>query len=163
MTPPPGSVNARLEAAQGYLGLGLPMDAWNELEAIPAAKRAQPRVLCVTLMVARALKQWEMVVEVARHLAKLEPDNVLHVVHLAEVERHVRGPEAAFAVLEWAIDTHPDYAPLRFNLAVELARAGRPTDARRVLRVAFELDPKLRAPALDHPELGPVIDCEDMA
>jgi Flp pilus assembly protein TadD len=162
MTPPPGSVNARLQAAQGYLGLGMAMDAWDELENIDAKHRANPRVLKVRLEVARALAAWEIVVEVARHLAKLEPDNALHVVNLAEAERHVHGPEAAFAVLEWAIDTRPDHAPLRFNLAVELARAGRPADARRVLRVAFKLDPKLRAPALDHPELAAVIDCEDV-
>lgn len=159
---PPGSINARLEAAQGFLGLGMATDAWHELEAIPAAKRAHPRVLRMRVEVARALGQWEMVAELARHLADKEPDNILHVSHLAEATRHLRGPDAAVAVLESAVIADPDDAFLRFNMGVELARAGRAADARRVLAVAFELDPKLRAPALDHPELAAVIDCEDV-
>jgi hypothetical protein len=60
------AVNARLQAAQGFLGLSMAMDAWNELEEIPAAKRAHPRVLKVRLEVARALGKWEMVAELAR-------------------------------------------------------------------------------------------------
>jgi tetratricopeptide (TPR) repeat protein len=162
MQPSPGSVNARLEAAQGFLGLGLPMDAWDELEAIPAAKRGHARVLKVRLEVARALGKWEMVAELARHLATVDAGDVLHLVNLAEAERHLRGPQAALVVLEQATGLHPEFAALHFSLAVELARVGRPVDARQALRAAFELDPQLRAPALDHPELARVIDCEDI-
>jgi hypothetical protein len=36
------------------------------------------------------------------------------------------------------------------SLAVELIKGGQVEDAKRVLRVAFELDPDLRLAALDH-------------
>ena len=58
----------RLNAAVGYLNLGMPQDAWNELEDIAAKDRARPEVLKVSVEVCRALKQWEMMAEVSNHL-----------------------------------------------------------------------------------------------
>lgn len=39
------SLSKRLEAAHGYLGLGMPLDAWNELEEIDPTLRATRDVL----------------------------------------------------------------------------------------------------------------------
>lgn len=46
------SPNRRLNAALGYLGLGMAQDAWNELEEIDA--RARPEVLKVRVEVCRS-------------------------------------------------------------------------------------------------------------
>lgn len=62
----------------------------------------------------------------------------------------------AAAVYEFAIDRFPDFAPLRVSLAVELVKARKVDDARRVLKTAFELDPDLRLVALDHPGLNEI-------
>jgi hypothetical protein len=56
-------------------------------------------------------------------------------------------------VYEFAVDRWPDFALLRVSLAVELIKCGQVDDAKRVLKVAFELDPDLRLMALDHPGL----------
>ena len=60
------------------------------------------------------------------------------------------GPAAAAAVYEFAIEQLPDFALLRVSLAVELVRAGQIEDARRVVKIACELDPDLRLVVLDH-------------
>jgi hypothetical protein len=142
-----------LNAAAGYLQLGDAMDAWHQLEMIAPLNRAQTEVLSVRLAVCRALKDWALSEDIARLLIAREPHNVMHVVALAEIMGRREGPVAAAAVYEFAIDRFPDFALLRVSLAVELIKAGQVEDAKRVLRMAFELDPDLRLVALDHPGL----------
>ena len=129
------------------------MDAWHELEMITPLNRAKTEVLTVRLAACRALKMWELAEEVARTLIRREPQNVMHVVALAEVMGKREGPAAAAAVYEFAVERFPDFAPLRVSLAVELVKAGQIEDAKRVVRVACELDPDLRLVVLDHPGL----------
>jgi predicted Zn-dependent protease len=129
------------------------MDAWHELEMIAPLNRAKTEVLTVRLAVCRALKDWELAEDITRTLIKREPENVMHVVALAEVMSHREGPVAAAAVYEFAVDRFPDLALLRVSLAVEFVKAGQIDEAKRVLKTAFELDPDLRMVALDHPGL----------
>jgi len=142
-----------LNTAAGFLRIGEPLDAWNELEMITPLNRAKTEVLVVRLAVCRALKDWEQAEEIARTLIKREPHNVMHVVALAEVMGRREGPVAAAAVYEFAIDRFPDFAPLRISLAVELVKAGQIEDAKQVVKKACELDPDLRLVVLDHPGL----------
>ena len=65
-----------LEAAKGYLGLGMPMDAWNELEEIDARHRGKIDVLRVRLDVCRAMENWEMMEVLAQHIQKAEQREV---------------------------------------------------------------------------------------
>jgi len=147
---------ARLEAAQGFLGLGMAQDAWDELESIEASNRGLPPVLKVRLEVARAMGKWEMVETLARHLAKIEPEESLHVFNLAQAMRQLEGPESALAVYEFAADRWPDFAHLRVAMAVELCALDRVAEAKRMLKVAVEKDPQLREVILDHPGLEAV-------
>jgi tetratricopeptide (TPR) repeat protein len=152
----PSSVNARLHAAQGYLGLGMAQDAWDELERIAPKHKAAPAVLKVRLEVARALGNWQLVEQLARHLAKFEPDESLHVFNLAQAMRQLEGPESALAVYEFAADRWPDFAHLRVATAVELCALGRVEDAKRMVKVAVQKDPQLREVIIDHPGLEAV-------
>ena len=145
-----------LNTAAGLLQIGEPMDAWNELEMIAPLNRAKTEVLTVRLAACRALKIWELAEEVARTLIRREPQNVMHVVALAEVMGKREGTAAAAAVYEFAVERFPDFAPLRISLAVELVKAGQIEDAKRVVKVACELDPDLRLVVLDHPGLSAI-------
>ena len=87
-----------LNTAAGFLQIGEPMDAWNELEMITPLNRAKTEVLTVRLAVCRALKDWEQSEEIARTLIRREPHNVMHVVALAEAVGHREGPAASAAV-----------------------------------------------------------------
>jgi tetratricopeptide (TPR) repeat protein len=145
-----------LNTAAGFLQIGEPVDAWNELEEIAPQARAQTEVIVVRLAVCRALKMWELAEEIARTLIRREPHNVMHVVALAEVMGKREGPIAAAAVYEFAIDRFPDFAPLRVSLAVELVKAGQIEDAKRVVKMAIKLDPDLKLVVLDHPGLSAI-------
>ena len=147
----------RLNSAAGHLQLGDALDAWHELEMIAPQARARTEVLVVRLAVCRGLKLWEAAEEVARTLIKREPTNIMHVVALAEVMGNREGPVAAAAVYEFAVDRFPDFALLRVSLAVELIKAGQLEDAKRVLKVAIQKEPQLRAVILDHPGLEEVL------
>jgi tetratricopeptide (TPR) repeat protein len=145
-----------LNTSAGFLQIGEPMDAWHELEMITPLNRAKTEVLTVRLAVCRALKDWEQAEEIARTLIRREPHNVMHVVALAEVMGKREGPAAAAAVYEFAIEQFPDFAPLRVSLAVELVKAGQVEEAKRVVKMACELDPDLRLVVLDHPGLNAI-------
>ena len=80
----------RLNAAVGYLNLGMPQDVWNELEDIDAKDRARPEVLKVRVEICRALKQWEMMAEVSNHLRKIEPAEVGHSLDQAHAARRLK-------------------------------------------------------------------------
>ena len=150
------SPNRHLNAALGYLGLGMAQDAWNELEQIDAKDRGNPDVLKVRVEVARALGKWELVSELARHLSKIEPDESLHVFNLAQATRQLKGHEAALAVYEFAADGWPDFGHLRVAMAVELCALDRVSEAKVILREAIKRDPDLKPVVLDHPELEAV-------
>jgi hypothetical protein len=45
---------------------------------------------------------------------------------------------------------------MRVSLAVELIKAGQVEDAKRVLKIAVQQDPQLRAVILDHSGLGEI-------
>ena len=154
--PNPSSIDAHLNAALGYLGLGMAQDAWDELEKIDTKDRGKPDVLKVRVEVARALRQWELVAELARHLSKVEPDESLHVFNLAQALRETEGHESALAVYEFAVDRWPDFGHLRVAMAVELCALERVSEAKLILREAIEKDPDLRAVVLDHPALEAV-------
>jgi hypothetical protein len=115
------------------------MDAWHELEMIAPLNRAQTEVLVVRLAVCRGLKDWELAEQVARTLIKREPQNVMHVVALAEIMGHREGPVAAAAVYEFAVDRFPDFALLRVSLAVEL---GRPKTQKRTITCTSAINPR---------------------
>jgi tetratricopeptide (TPR) repeat protein len=134
----------RIEAAQGFLGLGMLQDAWDELENIEAKDRGCLAVLKVRLEVTRAMGKWELVETLARHLAKVEPDESLHVFNLAQAMRELEGHESALAVYEFAVDRWPKFAHLCLAMAIELCALDWVPEAKAVLKTAIKLDPQLR-------------------
>jgi tetratricopeptide (TPR) repeat protein len=160
MTSPPSAdflpILKRLNAALGYLELGMAHEAWDELEEIEAKDRARPEVLKVRVEVCRALEKWELMAEVSRHLSKVEPDESLHVLNLAQAMKQLEGPESALAVYEFAVDRWPDFGHLRVAMAAELCALERVSEAKIILREAIKRNPDLREVVLDHPALEAV-------
>jgi len=152
------SVLKHLNAATGYLGLGMHMEAWNELEEIDPEKRTLSEVLNVRVEVCRALEKWEMMAEICRHLQKVEPDEVGHPLNLAYAVRRFQGEQPAASVLEQARPKFPTEALISYNLACYRAVAGMVAEAKTLLAEAFTLDPSLRMTALDDQDLVGVWD-----
>ena len=151
-------LSKRLNAAIGYLSLGMAGEAWDELESIDARHRGMLEVLKVRLEVCRALSSWELMAEIANHLHKAEPDDPGHPIDLAFAIRRAHGEDEAAAVLEQARLSFPKEAILPYNLACYRAVAGNLTEAKRLLAEAFSMDASLRIAALDDPDLVGVWD-----
>lgn len=65
-----------LTAAEGYMQLGMPLDANAELEDIDPDVRHVPEVLEIRLEIYRKLDKWELMQVVAKKLAMLDPANI---------------------------------------------------------------------------------------
>ena len=122
----------RLNAAVGYLNLGMPQDAWNELEDIEAKDRARPEVLKVRVEVCRALKQWELMAEVG------------HSLNMAYATRRFKSEAEAAEILSMALRRYYDDALVRYNLACYWCVMGRVEEAREMLETACKKDESLR-------------------
>ena len=134
----------RLNAAIGYLNLGMAKDAWNELEEIASEERSRPEVLKVRVEVCRALKQWEMMAEVSNHLRKIEPDEVEHPLNMAHATRRFKSESEAADILSLALRRYYDDALVRYNLACYWCVMGRIEEARAMLETACKKDESLR-------------------
>src|ERR1700744_1709183 len=94
-------------AAQGYIELGMFLDANAELEEIDAERRHLPEVLALRLRIYFALKKWELRQAVARSLALTDPDNAHWTSPWAYATRRVDSLEAAKIILLNALKRLP--------------------------------------------------------
>jgi hypothetical protein len=134
----------RLNAAIGYLGLGMAQEALGELEEIEAKDRARPEVMKVRVEVCRALESWEMMAEVSNHLRKIEPDDVGHPLNMSYAVRRFKGEAEAAEILSLALRHYYDDALVRYNLACYWCVMGRVEEAREMLETACKKDGSLR-------------------
>ena len=72
----------RFIAAEGYLELGMPLDAMEELELIATDGRHVPEVLVLQMETYRQLGTWDLMQVFASRLAKNDPDEVQWAVVL---------------------------------------------------------------------------------
>ena len=134
----------QLNAAIGYLNLGMAQEAWGELEEIEAEDRARPEVLKVRVEVCRSLQQWEMMAEISDQLRKIESDEVLHPLNMAYAVRRFKGEAEAADILSLALRRYYDDALVRYNLACYWCVMGRVEEAREMVETAFKKDKSLR-------------------
>ena len=106
-----------LTAAQGYLELGLPLDANEEIESMDADVRHVPEVLAVRVGIYRALEAWPLMQVVARQLALDAPDKPDWTVAWAFATRRADSLDAARLILVNAVERLPGVAVFAFNLA----------------------------------------------
>ena len=134
-------------AAEGYLALGMYLDADGELEQVQPNVRHVAEVLAVRVGIYGALEKWELMLTVARRLALYDPDNVQWAVSLAYATRRAETIEAAKALLLSAVERHPKEAILHYNLACYECQLGDLEIARARLSHAFNTVPTTRQSA----------------
>jgi hypothetical protein len=78
---PPDSIH--LNAAEGWLGLGNPFEANEELEKISPLLRAHPDVSEIRWHICAKDKKWEACVDIARAITNLAPSRPAGWIHLA--------------------------------------------------------------------------------
>lgn len=147
-----------LTAAQGYVELGMFLDANEELEKIDPFCRSLPEVLEVRIQVYQSLEKWELMQVVARKLAQYDEPNVQAWTAWAYATRRAEGIEEGMTILKDALGRHPDDASIHYSLACCQCQLGDPEAARIHLKLCFEINPGLRLHALDDDDLMPIWD-----
>ena len=142
-----------LQAAVGYLDLGMAQDAWDELEKLPPLLKDRDAVLELRLEIFQKLEKWESARVLAESLAKRSPDNLSWWIHWAYSLRREKSVEAARAVLLKAAPIHPDAGLIPYNLACYACVLGQLDAARKLLEVAFGLGENLKKLAVKDPDL----------
>ncbi len=142
-----------LTAAQGYLELGLFIEANDELEEMDADVRHLPEVLEVRLGVYRALEKWELVEVVARKLTQYDPDESRWRIEWSKAVALRGNAGAARLILLDGIKLTSGSGELYFALACLDATAGNIEAAKEALHSAIKAAPELRKRSLDEPAL----------
>jgi len=146
----------RTRAAEGYIELGMHLDADAELEAIEPELRTDTQVLALRVRIYSALKKWEMMLTVAKVLALRDPHCVQWAVSWAYATRRAVSIDAARLVLLEAVERVPGSAILHYNLACYDCCLGDLAAAKTRLAHAISLEPRFREKALDDEDLAPL-------
>lgn len=142
-----------LRSSLGFLELGDPDGAWDELEAIPAELRSHPAVLRMRVHIYREKKMWMEMAEITRYLIRIEPNEPAHWIDRAWAERRHLGISVAENTLLRALEKFPNEAIIHYNLACYAAQQERLDKARNLLSQAIELDSTYKKLALEDNDL----------
>ncbi len=145
-----------LQAAQGFLELGLPIDANEEIESIEPELKTLSEVLAVRLEIYRALGHWGLMETVARQLCRQQPDDPRWFIALGFATRRAIGLQEALTVLATVANRFPACGTILYNLACYAAQLGHLNVARVRLVEAIHLEPTYRKFALVDPDLVPL-------
>jgi hypothetical protein len=150
-----------LRAAIGWLELGNPAEAGEEIARIRPEFLHHPDVLQARWEICAAGRSWDAAVEVAELLVSVAPERAAGWVHRAYALRRVKhgGLQLAWAALRPAFDKFPKVEIIPYNLACYAAQFGRLEEAWEWLHKAMEAagDAKrIRTQALSDPDLQPL-------
>ena len=147
-----------LEAAHGYIELGMFREANEELEGIDAFCRSLPEVLHARLRIYHGLKKWEAMAAIANKLVEWNPSEPEYFVCLAYATRRLDSLEAARVILLRGEEIHPQEGTIQFNLACYESQLGNIEIAKEHLSRATLADAEFKLMALDDEDLKPLWD-----
>ena len=129
-----------LRAAIGWLELGCPVEAGEEIARISPESLNHPDVLEVRWTVCAAGRSWDIALAVAEMLVRVAPERSAGWVHRAYAMRRLRhgGLQLAWAALRPAFEMFPKEEVIPYNLACYDAQSGRLDAAWDWLRKAIE-------------------------
>jgi len=159
---PPDSFH--LLAAHGWLELGCPVEAGEELEKIAPRLRSRPDVLRTRWAAYASQQQWAACVEIGDGLVAAEPGDAFGWINRSYALRRSPGGgvQAAYDALRPAADRLDDREQVTFNLACYASQLGQLDAARQWLVESFAVakgEGRLRAAreiALKEPDLEPL-------
>jgi tetratricopeptide (TPR) repeat protein len=147
-----------LNAAEGWLGLGNPVEAEQELTRLSPGVRAHPEVLRVRYHLYEKSKKWEHAAETAQLLCQILPETPFGWIHLAYALHELRRTREAYDVLIPVVDRFPEEYVMRYNLACYSCQMGNLEEARAWLKKAVSLagSETIKEMALTDPDLQEV-------
>ena len=147
---------AHLQAAQGYLELGMTLEAIEQIENLSPSEKYRPDVLTLRLEIYRQAQSWALMAVVARELLRLMPEHPEPWINLAFAVRRNESLNAARELLETAEAMFPEDATIQFNLGCYACQMGDIAEAKKRVEKATSLDRKFQMMALDDPDLEPM-------
>ena len=149
----------RVQAAEGWLGLGDVESASSELREIAPALQTHPVVLAVRYQIYAQAKQWDSAVELADDLVKMLPDEPFVWINLAYATRRKTGgsiPEAKKILLS-AEPKFPRHYLFFYNLSCYCSQLGELKEAEQWLKKAAKIDnAAVQKMAVNDPDLKPL-------
>ena len=147
-----------LNAAEGWLGLGDPREAEQELARLSLGVLSHPEVLRVKYHFYERTAQWERGAETAQLLCQIVPEVPFGWVQLAYALHELKRTNEAYNVLLPVLDRFPDDYVMRYNLACYSCQLGRLPEAREWLKRAGALvsTDTIREMAMSDPDLEPL-------
>src|SRR5215212_4811627 len=130
----------QIEAAEGWLMLGNPQEAHEELEKISGEAAYDPTVLSMRWQVYAAARWWEAAYVVSKALCELAPQSAEAWICQANTLRNYKGVIDAWSMLLGVVGKFPENAVIRYNLACYAAQMGLLEESCGWLVQAFELE-----------------------
>ena len=142
-----------LHAADGYLYLGMPTEALDELTVVPVPEQTIPSVLLARVRVLLHLKRWKDAEKLSDFGTHSHPDEeeftVQRAFALHQLDKGDEAVEVLLAAPEWIRRT----GILHYNLACYEARLGDVGTAKQCIRAAIELNAAMKKNAKVDPDL----------
>jgi tetratricopeptide (TPR) repeat protein len=145
-----------VEAAQGYFLLGMPAEAWNELDDLAPEFRHLLDVILLRVLILNGLKRWEDAAALGRGALRSYPNSTRLFLATVQAVRESQGVNEAIAMLKAREKTFAGEALFHFMLACLECQAGDIPEAKMRLQRATSLDKALPLRALDDPDLEPL-------
>lgn len=114
-----------LQAAEGWLELGDPVSANDELEKITTSLRSHPDVLAVRWQIYAHAKKWELCVDIAEVIIKLAPKESFGWIHRSFALHELKRTREAFDTLLPAAERFKRSWTIPYNLACYCVQLGR--------------------------------------
>jgi predicted Zn-dependent protease len=149
----------RLQAAEGWLGLGDIESASNELKEVSPAEHKHPAVLCIRYQIHAQSEQWDDAVKIAHDLMKTLPDEAFVWINLAYATRRKTNGSISEAkgILVGAQPKFPKHYLFPFNLACYCSQLGEFKEAKQWLKKASKIDDAtIKKMAVDDDDLQPL-------
>lgn len=147
------STHRALQAADGYLYLGMADEALKELESVGRSEQEKPSVLLARIRVLLHLRQWREAESLSSRAALAHPDEdeftVQQAFALHQLEKGEEAVEVLLAAPEWIRRT----GILHYNLACYEARLGDLKTARQCINAAIQINAAMKKNARVDPDL----------
>jgi Flp pilus assembly protein TadD len=142
-----------LLAADGYLFLGMPDEALEELANIPKDDSKQAMVLLARTRVLLHLKRWTEAEKLAAHGATTHPDHEEFTVQRAFALHQLQQGDEAMTVILQAPEWIRQTGIIHYNLACYEAQLGDLRTARQCIKVACQMNKAMKKNAAIDPDL----------
>jgi Flp pilus assembly protein TadD len=154
--PPPDHHHVR--AAEGWLELGNPTEAGEELQRVSAAQRDSAEVLEAWWRVHAATKDWNTALGIGERLVSLAPARASSWINLAFSLHELGRTREAWDKLLPAAKQFPTESTVPYNLACYACQLGELDAAQRWLAKAIKLGGKslIKQRALEDTDLKPL-------